>query len=306
VHAPYIWQRVCRGDYYTGVNTPDQMQRDIAEDIPAATIVLADNIFAYIKEHKGIDPTGMVVCPPFNNLWIEAHDRRQFAAEDGSWRQEDDATYGAWVTTKHRRKDRDDFDAIFSGFELEAPREDAERVVAVVPFTSVRGRRGGAVNGGVCAIAFALDASGMMIGGFKGADFSSNEQAWAIENVHWQVIQLVLSTLAFFNIRNVVVTDHLPSRQERRRASREGRPDIVWKTLQVVKPGATTSGQPRTATQAEIAEHICRGHIKHFTEEKPMFGNPKITGAFWIEAHMRGSRRHGVVAKDYAVAQESR
>lgn len=47
----------------------------------------------------------------------------------------------------------------------------------------------------------------------------------------------------------------------------------------------------------ERAWHICRGHFKEFTKERPLFG--RVTGRFWWPMHTRGSVERGKVEKDY-------
>jgi hypothetical protein len=46
--------------------------------------------------------------------------------------------------------------------------------------------------------------------------------------------------------------------------------------------------------------HLCRGHIKTYTKEKPLFG--KYVGNVWCPPHARGNKNLGVIAKDYKVA----
>lgn len=43
--------------------------------------------------------------------------------------------------------------------------------------------------------------------------------------------------------------------------------------------------------------HLCRGHFKVFTAEKPLFG--KWVGIFWWQPQVRGNKKNGVVVKDY-------
>jgi hypothetical protein len=48
--------------------------------------------------------------------------------------------------------------------------------------------------------------------------------------------------------------------------------------------------------------HICRGHLRTYTEEKPLFG--KVIGTFFIPAHLRGDEKVGTVVKDYQLEKE--
>lgn len=46
------------------------------------------------------------------------------------------------------------------------------------------------------------------------------------------------------------------------------------------------------------ALHLCRGHFKNF-KDRGLFG--KYKGLFWWEAHIRGSKEHGLALKNYKV-----
>lgn len=52
-------------------------------------------------------------------------------------------------------------------------------------------------------------------------------------------------------------------------------------------------------TGQQLAWHLCRGHWKHYTEEKPLFG--RYVGSVWCPPHAKGNRENGVVLKDYAI-----
>lgn len=43
--------------------------------------------------------------------------------------------------------------------------------------------------------------------------------------------------------------------------------------------------------------HLCRGHFKRYTEDKPLFG--KYTGLWWWQPAVRGKNKKGVIFKDY-------
>ncbi len=52
-------------------------------------------------------------------------------------------------------------------------------------------------------------------------------------------------------------------------------------------------------TGRELAWHLCRGHWKHYTEEKPLFG--RYVGSVWCPPHAKGKQENGVVLKEYAL-----
>ena len=52
-------------------------------------------------------------------------------------------------------------------------------------------------------------------------------------------------------------------------------------------------------TGRELAWHLCRGHWKHYTAEKPLFGS--YVGSVWCPPHAKGKKENGVVLKEYAI-----
>ena len=51
-----------------------------------------------------------------------------------------------------------------------------------------------------------------------------------------------------------------------------------------------------------IPLHLCRGHIKRYTPEKPLFG--KIVGQFFWHPHMRGKIENGENHNDYILKEK--
>lgn len=47
--------------------------------------------------------------------------------------------------------------------------------------------------------------------------------------------------------------------------------------------------------------HLCRGHFKHYTEERPLMG--RHIGLFWWVPQVRGQNKDGIIVKDYLVSQ---
>jgi hypothetical protein len=45
--------------------------------------------------------------------------------------------------------------------------------------------------------------------------------------------------------------------------------------------------------------HMVRGHYSTYSEDAPLFG--RVTGTFWVPAHVRGTATEGVVSSEYRV-----
>ena len=103
--------------------------------------------------------------------------------------------------------------------------------------------------------------------------------------------------LKLISCKNIGTEDHAPPLKLNKSRQKKGRvPIFSYKTL-IIKPTGVKQ-------QAQAAQglwnnriHLCRGHFKEFTEEKPLFG--KVAGRYWWQPSVRGRNRNGVVVKDY-------
>ena len=106
------------------------------------------------------------------------------------------------------------------------------------------------------------------------------------------------SLMTFLNCRNIVLVDK-PQRPSiaRHYEKRHKIPQVVYKELEVTPISYRHNYKATSVPANSIPLHLCRGHIKTYTEEKPLFG--RITGQFYWHPHMRGNKDNGEVVKDY-------
>lgn len=103
----------------------------------------------------------------------------------------------------------------------------------------------------------------------------------------------------FANCRNVITedvteTEGPPAKWLRRMKQ----PRITYKVLKLDgTTRAKAADSESSDSKADRALHICRGHFKHYTAEKPLFGH--YVGTVWHPQHVRGHEKNGVVVKDY-------
>lgn len=105
--------------------------------------------------------------------------------------------------------------------------------------------------------------------------------------------------LGWLNAKNIKLqaNDFNPKYQKHAR-KHLGINDIKYYTLNVTKPGKQyESTSVNEESQGVMPLHLCRGHLKHYTEEKPLFG--KYAGTFFIPAHVRGHKENGTIKKNY-------
>ncbi len=68
--------------------------------------------------------------------------------------------------------------------------------------------------------------------------------------------------------------------------------------LNVTKPGQRKKYVNSEDTGRTVRVHLCGGHYKHYIE-KGLFG--KYFGRFWIQDHVRGNKKKGLLTKDYNI-----
>ena len=106
----------------------------------------------------------------------------------------------------------------------------------------------------------------------------------------------------FANCKNVFYYDVVcPSKIQKKRIKSGKVPQETYRIIDIggLKKQAKSEA---TETEGELqrALHICRGHFKTYTKEKPLMG--KFTGTYWWAMHSRGDAKNGRVNKDYTVS----
>jgi hypothetical protein len=114
----------------------------------------------------------------------------------------------------------------------------------------------------------------------------------------------VLETiLKLLHCKNIKVVDVVPPRKlNKKRTRRKKEPLFIYKTLVIVKPGVTKTSNEPCGSEKDSRVHLCRGHFKEYTPEKPLFG--KHIGRYWWEPQVRGNIENGMVTKKYEILSE--
>lgn len=112
-----------------------------------------------------------------------------------------------------------------------------------------------------------------------------------------ELIMVVLFAIKLYNCRNVDVSivQEYDDKLVKKRA-KIGRPYV--KRIYSLQIGPISIGNRHLGgTSGSKSFHVCRGHFKTFTDDKPLFG--RVVGTFWWPAQVRGSKRLGEVEKEY-------
>jgi hypothetical protein len=124
-----------------------------------------------------------------------------------------------------------------------------------------------------------------------------NENEYSIQRGYMLPI---LFALTFLNCRNVVHEECAPSKRfSRAHERRTGAPLTTYKVIKInLNESQVIRDRPDGEHQGgTMPLHICRGHFRQYTEDKPLFGN--YVGPVWIPMHARGRASAGEIVKDY-------
>jgi hypothetical protein len=114
-------------------------------------------------------------------------------------------------------------------------------------------------------------------------------------------------TIGFANCRNVTTRDVSAEPNRQRLQSTRKIPRMTFRELEIdgllCRPVRSEPWPGETESERRCCEHAVRGHIAHYTADRPMFG--RLAGNFWIPPHLRGDPNLGTVDKDYWIGPDA-
>lgn len=128
------------------------------------------------------------------------------------------------------------------------------------------------------------------------------------EHFYMDVCPRVLTANTILDVlscKNVSLTPvDPPEKLNKKRIKKGKQPLYRYHVLTVdLDKGRKQSGVGRGANLGTMPVHLCRGHFKEYTTEKPLFG--RVTGRFWWQPYARGKAENGVVMKDYEIKKSN-
>lgn len=136
--------------------------------------------------------------------------------------------------------------------------------------------------------------------------FNTPFTEWAKEKLNDQFEELscsigqIKATLHAINLihcKNIELVDEPLTRQQQRRKKRKA--ETIYKVLAIKEGDKSYRYLEHGHNGSKKALHLCRGHFRTYTDDAPLFG--RVTGTFWIPAHVKGAKEHGEVVKNYKV-----
>jgi hypothetical protein len=107
------------------------------------------------------------------------------------------------------------------------------------------------------------------------------------------ILVALLKVLSCKNIRTQVITP------KKRKLKRGKLPLLSYHILQIEQKTVNQGAQGVAMTAWSNRVHLCRGHVKEYTAERPLFG--KYVGRVWCPPHARGNKALGVIHKEYKI-----
>jgi hypothetical protein len=107
-------------------------------------------------------------------------------------------------------------------------------------------------------------------------------------------LTVVNALFLLLQCRNVITEEVIPSKSQKRRSKK---PLLSYHILKI-KPSKSNPLRDNTPLGGENRVHLCRGHFKTYTAERPLMG--RFVGRYWWQPQARG-RAKGIVLKDYEV-----
>jgi len=104
--------------------------------------------------------------------------------------------------------------------------------------------------------------------------------------------------LMILNCQNVI-TDTIHTYTNKKKVKKINHSKgVTYKVLKFKLPKSSKRYEDQTDQQESVMPlHLCSGHWKTYTEERPLFG--KVVGRWWWPSYMRGDKEIGEVKKDY-------
>lgn len=123
------------------------------------------------------------------------------------------------------------------------------------------------------------------------------------EETSFGLFGVVLHTCSLFACKNIRLFEkYVPKKLRKKQERKHGHGGLREYVLTITVPGKQKQYEGgSTSVGTSVPLHICRGHFKTFTDEKPLLG--KHTGKYWWQPHVRGDEKNGTIKKDYRVKE---
>lgn len=270
-----------------------------------AKVIKAHNVLEYyahsIDDQIDFNKQLGVLAPPFNVSWIEMDhpERITIAGQEIDWPSLGFERAGVFLLSARKLDGWNIQYTIFFDFSfVEIPKTNP-KIGGWWPYPYLLGE-------------FNLDANGFAV--VTNGNVFSLQQPSAPVDVRMQeatrwghgiVADVMTLSLSFINCKNVVLDEVQP---ETPTQTAEEKRRNIWPKLPHsfhtirIEPFKTRTKTGETVGEGSTMRlHIVRGHFHTYSADKPLFGNPKLVGQFWIPQHRRGDAAEGDIDAEYDI-----
>jgi hypothetical protein len=121
-------------------------------------------------------------------------------------------------------------------------------------------------------------------------------------------------SMTMLNLKNVHTHHNRPPHLDKKKlrekyVEQHGLPPVEYRTLEISPIAKLTAAdieaRPSGAEGRKMRSHVYRGYVLRSGVDgrKHIFGNPKITGRFWVAPGKRGGQQAGQIMKDYRIGK---
>ncbi|MHA1800569.1 MAG: hypothetical protein ACTSWJ_02385 [Candidatus Heimdallarchaeaceae archaeon] len=103
--------------------------------------------------------------------------------------------------------------------------------------------------------------------------------------------------LMLVNCNNVITETVYKKKKGKRKSIPKGETYKVLKFKVKKTSKRYEYGEEEELKETVMPLHLCKGHFRVYTEERPLFG--KIVCRIWVGTHLRGDPEKGILIKDY-------
>ena len=124
----------------------------------------------------------------------------------------------------------------------------------------------------------------------------------SLEQMAQYMMRCVNLGLLFINCRNVETCKRTPDEKLQKKRKKYGKQPMFTYHVLEIKDMRKKNIYPDDHTPTKMGKlrhHQMPARVAYYTAEKPLFGNPKLTGWYAFKSHWRGDPNKGTIIRDY-------
>lgn len=165
-------------------------------------------------------------------------------------------------------------------------------------------------NDAVDILPYAKKAKGYLFPMEFGRTLDESDFKYQLTRMEIELITAIIPYIYLLNVKNIPVKDFKSIHyfnKKRIKGSNLHIPSIIYKEININLSEKSSPGNKELISsfnESRKKAHLCRGHFKEYSKEKPLFG--KYSGMVWCPPHKRGDSSEGNVIKSYSITDRNR